>query len=44
MMAHERKRKGCFEVLNKDALMERSGTKIRISLEKEAYIRPWRSA
>jgi len=44
MMACERKRKGCLEVLKIDALIEQSGRKMWISLEKEVYVRPWRSA
>ena len=40
MRARERKRRECLEVEKMDALMERSGRKMRISLVKEAYIRP----
>jgi len=40
MMARERKRRGCLEVRNVDTQVERSGIKMRILLEKEAYVRP----
>ena len=48
MRARERKRKGCLEVEKMDSLIEQSGRKMRISFEKEAYVRllrsVWRSA